>query len=422
MTAGKKSASLPGEPERKAATVKEPRGTVTRVTNPLDLWYLCEKVNYALKYPARRSDGQPMYQRKVTRLIRQDDRNFNFHFPYIGEVGYDMTVTPPAPLMSRRHPNWPSSFPLAQYSLIKNRLETGLRTMAEGKVERILELLTRDELETLPKPGAGDIVLDDALDMILRRSGSFRIPDVIRLKDLTLTGKPAFSQGNIQTVIEIKFPGDRLSPEQELAYRYIAGERDKFRLLETDVCQIDDKRKREWIRDSVQEPVYKPVADALGETEKICIRPDVPAYHLLEGEMARELAQVQNHFYQLAGDYWVPPAGTTVHTLKPQRGAGELALEPRERERAAGFLGSLLVGPVVVIPLAAGAGSVATAAGKSLTGAIAGTAVQYARAVTTFLLPAGTLNVATAAEPDSQQPASSSLNLKPRQDFVWWPD
>ena len=429
MAAGKKIASLPGEPKRTASTVKEPTGTVTTVTDPLDLWYLCEKINYALKYPAKRSDGQLMYQRKVTRLIREDDKHFNFHFPYIGEVGYDMTLEIPSPLMSKQRPNWPSSFPLSQYRLIKQGQESRLREIAEGKVERIIELLTRDELETLPKPGAGDIVLDDALDMVLKRKGSFRIPDVIRLKDISLNGKPAFSQGNIHTVIEIKFPGDKLSPEQEVAYQYIAGEREKFRLLETDVCQVDDKRKREWIRESVQEPVYKPVADALGEKEKICIRSDVPAYHLLEGEVEHEFHQVQHHFNQLAGDYWVPPAGMTVHTLKPQRDAGELAMEASERERAAGFLGSLLVGPVVAIPAIAGIGATATAgsgavvtARENLLGSIAGTTVKYARAVTTFLLPAASLNMATAAEPENQHPTSSSFDLKPHQDFVWWPD
>jgi len=420
MAAGKRAAGLPGEPQSTATTVKAPEGTVARVTNPLDLWYLCEKVNYALKYPVKRSDGMMMYQRKVTRLIRQDDKNFNFHFPYIGEVGFDMRRDPPSPLMSRRHPDWPSSFPLSQYRLIKQRYDMRLREMAEGKVERVIELLTRDELETLPMPGADDIVLDDVLAILLKRKGSFRIPDVIRLNDVTLTGQAAFSQGNIHTVIEIKFPGDKLSPEQEVSYRYIAGDREKFRLLETHVCQIDDKRKREWIRDSIQEPVYKPVADALGENERICLRPDVPAYHLLEGEMEQESRQVRHHFIQLAGDYWVPPAGMKVSTLKPQQDAGEITREAQERERAAGFLGALLVGPMVVIPATAGAGSVAVAAGDSLTGTIAGTAVRYARTVATFLLPAGSLNMATAAEPEAQR--STSFPLGQPQDFVYWPD
>lgn len=426
MAVGKKTATIPQEPRKKAPTVKEPTGTVATVTNPLDLWYLCEKVNYALKYPAKRSDGQLMYQRKVTRMIRRDDINFHFHFPYIGEVGYDMTMQPPAPLMSKLHPNWPSSFPLSQYRLIKQDYESRLRNIAESKVERILELLTRDELETLPKPGAGDVVLDDALDVVLKRKGSFRIPDVIRISNVSLRGKPAFSQKNIHTVIEIKFPGDRLSQEQQRAYEDIAGDENKFRLLETNVCQVDDKRKREWIRDTAQEPVYKPVADALGETEKICILPDVPTYPLLEGEMEQEFRQVKRHFEDLAGNYWVPPAGMQVYTLKPQQDAGALAQAAREKERAAGFLGSLLVGPMVVVPATAGAGAAGTAiisAGETLTGTIAGTAVQYARIAATFLIPSGGEGMAGMATAAEQLPSTPpTTEMKPSQDFVYWPD
>lgn len=422
MAAGKKTANLPGTPKIKASTVKKPTGTAVPVTDPLDLWYLCEKVNYALKYPSRRSDGKLMYQRKVTRMIRKDNKNFNFHFPYIGEVGYDMTQAIPSPLMSKKHPQWPSSFPLSQYHLIKNNYESRLHHMAEGKVERVIELLTRDELETLPMPGGGNVVLDDAMDVLLKRKGSFRIPDVIRLKDISLSGKVAFSQSNIHTVIEIKFSGDKLSEAQQRAYSMIAGKPSKFRLLETHVCQVDDKRKREWIRDSVQEPVYKPVADALGETEKICIRPEVPAYPLLEGEMEQEFLQVQQHFDELAGDYWVPPAGIKLHALQAQRDAGSAAQEARERERAAGFLGALLIGPMVVVPALVGASAAAATTGESLTGSIAGIAVPYARTVTTFLIPAGSAGMATAAEPAGQQSSSSSFNLPQRQDFVYWPD
>ena len=263
-------------------------------------------------------------------------------------------------------------------------------------------------------------MLDDALDIVLKRKGSFRIPDVIRISDVTLTGNAAFSQGNIHTVIEIKFPGDRLTWRQQRAYELIAAKPSDFRLLETDVCQIDDKRKREWIRDAAQEPVYKPVADALGETEQICLRPDVPAYQLLEGEMEQEFRQVQHHFYQLAGDYWVPPAGMEVNTLKPQQDAGDIARQAQERERAAGFLGALLGGQMVVIPATAGVGAVAVATGESLTGMIAGTAVRYARTASTFLLPAGGLGMATAAEPEEQP--SNTFTLKQAQDFVYWPD
>ena len=423
MATGKKTAGLPGAAGKKAPTVEKPTGTVAPVTNPLDLWYLCEKVNYALKYPLKRSDGQMMYQRGVTKLIRKDDRNFNYHFPYIGEVGYDMTLIPPQPLMSRNplRRNWPSSFPLAQYHLVKRGYSDRLLNKTEGKVERILELLTRDELERLPKPGRGDVVFDDALDVILKRRGSFRIPDVIRLKDFTLTGKPAFSQGNIETVIEIKFPGDRLKKEQRDAYEDIAGDEDKFRLLETHVCQVDDKRKREWIRDSVQEPVYKPVADALGETEQICLRPDVPAWKLLEGEMEQEFSKVREYFNPWQ-DTYVPPDGMPVYTLRPPRDAYEVAREARDYARAGGYLGAVMAGPVVLVPAGAAAGSAVAAIGEALIGSIAGTAVQYARTAATFFIAAGSTELAMASEDKALPSHTSSAEQFLDRDFVWWPD
>ncbi len=136
--------------------------------------------------------------------------------------------------------------------------------------------------------------------------------------------------------------------------------------------------------------------------------------------MEQEFRQVQHHFYQLAGDYWVPPVGMEVNTLKPQQDAGDIARQAQERERAAGFLGALLTGPMVVIPATAGLGAAAVATGESLTGMIAGNAVQYARTATTFLLPAGNLGMATAAEPEEQP--SNTFTLKQAQDFVYWPD
>ena len=423
MAAGKKTAGLPGATRKKAPTVEKPTGTVAPVTNPLDLWYLCEKVNYALRHPLKRSDGQMMYQRGVTKLIRNDDRNFNYHFPYIGEVGYDMTLMPPQPLMSRNplRRNWPSSFPLAQYHLVKQGYADRLIDKTGGKVERVLELLARDELERLPKPGIGNIVFDDALDVILKRRGSFRIPDVIRLKDFTLTGKPAFSQGNIETVIEIKFPGDSLSWQQQEAYEDIAGNPSKFRLLETHVCQIDDKRKREWIRDSVQEPVYKPVADALGETGQICLRPDVPAWQLLEGEMEQEFSKVRHHFNPWQNAY-IAPEGMPVYTLRTARDAYEVTREARDYERAGGYLGAVMAGPVVVVPAGAVAGGAVVATGEALVGSIAGTAVQYARTVATFFIAAGSAERAMASEDKEPPSDTSSAKQFLDRDFVYWPE
>lgn len=43
MASGKKTASLPGATGKKTPTVLKPEGTAAEVSNPLDLWYLCEK-------------------------------------------------------------------------------------------------------------------------------------------------------------------------------------------------------------------------------------------------------------------------------------------------------------------------------------------------------------------------------------------
>lgn len=421
-----------GSSVRTAKTVKAPTGTVAPVTNPLDLWYLCEKINYALKNPSKRRDGQLMYQRRVTRLIRRDDRYFNYHFPYIGEVGYDMTHigVPPTPLMSKKRPNWPTTFPLSQFRLIKQSQAERLLGHTGGRVERILELLTRDELEKLPLPKNRDIVFNDALDTILKRKGSFRIPDVIRIQNITLTGKPAFSQSNIHTVIEIKFPGDKLSPEQQMAYEDIAGDEDKFRLMETPVCKQSNKRKREWIRESMYEPVYKPVADVLGETEQVCLREDVPAYQLLEGEIEGEFQAVKHRFGMLAQE-WANAQGVTVHTLKaPMDNETRIRLE-REQKQAAAYLGSIQVAPMAAVPVIAGGSALLTAANSYFVSTLAGVSVRYTQLVTRFTLVGGAsmggMQMATADEKNTPQDSELPLMASPlfgpeSQDFVYWPD
>ena len=320
MASGKKSATIPGTSTKKTPTVIQPAGTVAQVTNPLDLWYLCEKVNYALKFPKISSSGAILYQRVVTRLIRFDDRNFDYHFPYIGEVGYDMTRNPPAPIMSQRNPNWPSSFPLSKFWAIKKGYDFRMRGLgiSDVVVERISELMPLDELENILGPelrsqsGKSKAVPNDLENLLKGKRGLFRIPDVIRINNTMLTGKQAFTQQNIHTVIEIKFPGDKLSPEQQIAYQRIAGDRQKFRLLETKVCQIDGKRKREWIRDAKKEPVYLPVGLAGHKPLPEGMEP----YPLLEGEIQQEFEAVQQHFAPLI------PANYDMPRLEPMPDPG----------------------------------------------------------------------------------------------------
>ncbi|MBD4434057.1 VRR-NUC domain-containing protein, partial [Xanthomonas citri pv. citri] len=89
-------------------------------------------------------------------------------------------------------------------------------------------------------------------DMFKIKRGLFRAPDVVKLRDITHTGISAFQQGNIDDIIEIKFneTKDALSHEQETAYIVIAGDPGKLHFLESHTCQIDDRRKRRWLREA----------------------------------------------------------------------------------------------------------------------------------------------------------------------------
>lgn len=435
MASGKKSATIPGTPTKKTSTVTQPVGTVSQVTNPLDLWYLCEKVNYALKFPKISSDGAVLYQRVVTRLIRFDDKNFDFHFPYIGEVGYNMTQNPPGPIMSQRKPNWPSSFPLSKFWAIKKGYDFRMRGLgiSDVVVERISELMTRNELENIlgpemrNQPGKAKSVPNE-LDRFLKgRRGLFRIPDVIRINNTMLTGKQAFTQQNIHTVIEIKFPGDRLSPEQQVAYQRIAGDRQKFRLLETKVCQIDDKRKREWIRDAKKEPVYLPVGLAGHKPLPQGREP----YPLLEGEIQREFEAVQQYFAPFI------PANYDMPRLEPMPDPALLAMQQQQLEQARGQLGMAVGGPFFAISggivLGTGVGALPALGfgGRELLGKSGDQVIRYA---TSLLAGGGSVRYATANQDEQvsakSQPkypedgSSEFLNdvAKTQQEYVYWPD
>lgn len=185
------------------------------IENPVDMGYLCSKI-----CPCKTGStltnrlGHVLRQRCVTKDIWEDEEHNQLVWRYKAEVGYSMKANPPAPLMSATQPNRPSRFPLGA-------------AMGQG-------LLTRD-LEGL------------------RQKGLLRIPDciVLRVTGVELAHMRASGnidwdrlipvQRNIDMVVEIKFPGDRLSTLQKNAYRQIAGP-NKFRLLKASSCDCSKPR------------------------------------------------------------------------------------------------------------------------------------------------------------------------------------
>lgn len=310
-------------PDGKTRSVTKPSssGMVLPVTDPLDLWYLCEKASYAKATPYKRAkDGYPMYQRTVSQLVRCDNEAFKYHFPYCGEVGFDMSKSPPQPIMSKREPHRPSSFPLSQYQQLRNR---HFEQLASMRVET--DLLSKTDLEQRlsPTPSTSDGAL--WIDGQKNPRGLLRIPDVLRLRSFGNPSEAQYSQNNLVSVIEMKFPGDSLSPVQQLAYQRIAGDSTKLRLLETKNCDSSDKKKwREWVRSSASEPVYRPVA----QVTSLASRAAAARHKLLVGRIDAEHAaarlRLESQFIAL---------GTPVMTAAPD----ERAIQAENRRAVAGI-------------------------------------------------------------------------------------
>ena len=94
--------------------------------------------------------------------------------------------------------------------------------------------------------------------------GMIRIPDVIRKKDHTLTGEKGYHPDNIDTVIEIKFPGDSLTEKQRKAYLKIAGgNRDKFRLMTLKQCEFRNRKDKEeeMLANAKDDPLYQTIGE-----------------------------------------------------------------------------------------------------------------------------------------------------------------
>ena len=220
-------APIPGRTVGRSATRTSSEGREVGLDDPVDKGYLCEHICECSSGTAIRSkSGQELKQRCVTARIWLDEEATQLVWRYKAEVGFNMKTNPPAPLMSRDQPNRPSRFPLG-------------RAVGDG-------ILTRD-LEGRPQKGL------------------LRIPDCIILKPtgpelaaMRASGRIDWKRlipvkANIETVVEIKFEGDKLSPGQRDAYRRIAGP-DRFRLLNANECECGTRRRR-----PAEEPVRAPV-------------------------------------------------------------------------------------------------------------------------------------------------------------------
>jgi hypothetical protein len=390
-------------PDGKTRSVTKPTGSgmVLPVTDPLDLWYLCEKASYAKAIPYKRAkDGYPMYQRTVSQLVRCDNEAFKYHFPYCGEVGFDMSKNPPQPIMSKREPHRPSSFPLSQYQQLRNH---HFEQLANMRVET--DLLSKTDLEQMlsPTPSTSDGA--QWIDGQRSPRGLLRIPDVLRLRAFGNPSKPQYSQRNLASVIEMKFAGDRLARDQQMAYEDIAGDYQKLRLLETKNCDSSDKQKwREWVRASVSEPVYRPVE----QVTSLASRASAARHKLLAGRIDAEHAAAR---LRLETQFVAP--GTPVMTSAPD----ERAIQAQNRRAVAG-IEMTLAAPFVAIGAAmaamATAPATATAEATALVANAGGHSIRFKPFITAAkrILVGGSLGTGAAMPAFAQsQTASSDSSL-----------
>ncbi|WP_313064534.1 hypothetical protein [Achromobacter animicus] len=394
----------------RGSTKPDASGQVLPVTNPLDLWYLCEKARYASANPYRRaSDEAPMYQRTVALMIRADNELFEYRWPYCAEVGYDMTKTPPAPIMSKRQPHRPSSLPLSQYKRISSR-----QFPQYSSVEVAVDLLGLKELEQMiPVPLPPAVENGIWQDIQKPPTSPMRIPDVVRVINHTMGGAPQYSQPNLAGVIEMKFGADSLSKDQKWAYERIAGDRLKFRLLHTERCNKADKhQRREWMTAAQNEPVYKPVSQVMSLPLRASADPHGLVVGLIDAEhqAARQVLEVSP-----------PPSGTPVMSARP-----DMHEANARAARARAQIELSLTGPFLILGAAGIGAGVATVAGGSaaipsstLTASAGPRVVHYGRLIGWGRLIGGTGSAGATMAYARSEDGSSAPVLNPELQRQW---
>lgn len=166
--------------------------------DPADKKVLCSSICQCKDTPGVSKDGRSLKQMCVSNRLKTLDEVLKHHSVYKPEQTYDMTKTPPEPIMDKE-------------------VETKTRDLWPGWTKT---LWPKDPARPTPyKAGRGYT----------------RRPDVVIVNDPT---KPP-TQDNIKQVVEIKFPGDALGKGQKKAYTDIAGNENKFVVVKPSDCDCD---------------------------------------------------------------------------------------------------------------------------------------------------------------------------------------
>lgn len=193
--------------------------TVVRVNRPKldipDKAAICPVVCKCNKAPDVGVDGRSLKQACVSKALSAVDKAADHKSWYKPEVNYDMTKSPPAPIMSSSN-------------------ETKGHEWLPGWISK-----RWDQDPDHPPFLAGE--------------GMIRRPDVIIVRD---PSKPP-AQDNIKQVVEIKFPPDEMGDRQRKAYERIAGDSNKVVEIGPDDCDCSSGNNEQNGNSTVPSPDAK---------------------------------------------------------------------------------------------------------------------------------------------------------------------
>jgi hypothetical protein len=165
---------------------------------PLDKKVLCSAMCQCDKMPDIGKDGKQLKQFCVSGRLQVLDRLSHHRSPYKQEINYDMSQSPPAPIM-----------------------DSGIATMGHRYLPGWITKHWGAQPEHSASYTAG--------------LGLIRRPDVVIVND---PARPP-TQDNIKQIVEMKFPPDTLTERQRKAYEKIAGSPDKLETLKPSQCECD---------------------------------------------------------------------------------------------------------------------------------------------------------------------------------------
>ncbi|MCX7110682.1 MAG: VRR-NUC domain-containing protein [Proteobacteria bacterium] len=210
------------------ATERGPQNLVQRCPNTpkdrpdpatrkaMDDALICKLCCCCLNDPVLGEAEQHLMQNCMDKIFKSADKLLGFNSRYKSEISYDMTQSPPSPMMHR----------------VEGEDTTEASHSWMGRAFR------------------------EIVDYV-RGKGMVRRPDLVIADDPCLPP----TQDNIERVVEIKFKNDKRSRGQDEAYRDIAGDKEKYSIFRIGNTPKDNEQGCDCGENQPQEPVPVPVSE-----------------------------------------------------------------------------------------------------------------------------------------------------------------